>query len=284
VALTADRQIGGDEMGMDGIRHVVSGADGVDIGLLSAGSGPPLLLVHGGAGQIEGWQPVWDQLSRNWRVTAMDRRGRGSSGDGQRYSIDAEYGDVAAVAGALGMEAGGPIDVFAHSYGATCALGATNHSAPFRRIALYEPPSSRTASPEFVDRLTAMIVENRTGQAMVTFLTEIIGLTGEEVDDLKNAPQTYDIMSVLSATLPREGRALQGVDVATLAGGVTSPTLFLLGERSPDWAQANTRETDGAIPDSRIVTLPGLGHEAIDQAPELVVDQLARFFGESTGP
>jgi pimeloyl-ACP methyl ester carboxylesterase len=269
---------------MDGIRHVVPGADGVDIGLLTAGSGPPLLLVHGGAGQIEGWQPVWDHLSRHWRVTAMDRRGRGSSGDGQGYSIDAEYGDVAAVAGALSAEAGGPIDVFAHSYGATCTLGATNHSAPFRRIALYEPPGGNTAPPEFVDRLTALVDEGRTGKAMVSFLSEIIGLTGEEIDALKNAPQTYDILSVLAATLPREGRALLGVDVATLAGGVTGPTLLLLGERSPEWAEVNTRETAGVIPDSRIVTLPGLGHEATDQAPELVVDHLARFFrpGESS--
>ena len=67
-----------------------------------------------------------------------------------------------------------------------------------------------------------------------------------------------------------------------MAGGVTCPTLLLLGERSPDWAHVNTRETAGAIPDSRIVTLPGLGHEATDEAPELVVDQLARFFGESS--
>ena len=132
---------------MDGIRHVVPGADGVDIGLLSAGSGPPLLLVHGGAGQIERWQPMWDHLSRRWRVTAMDRRGRGSSGDGRDYSIDAEYGDVAAVAGALSQETGGPIDVFGHSYGATCALGATGHSAPFRRVALYEPPDAGRSRP-----------------------------------------------------------------------------------------------------------------------------------------
>lgn len=267
---------------MDGIRHAVPGSDGVDIGLLSAGSGPPLLLVHGGAGQIERWQPMWDQLSSLWRVTAMDRRGRGSSGDGLGYSIDAEYGDVAAVASALSAETGGPVDVFAHSYGATCTLGAASHSAPFRRIALYEPPGGETVSAEFVDRLTALVAAGRAGKAMVSFLTEIIGLTPDEVDDLKNAPQPYDILSVLSATLPREGRALLGLDLVTVAGGVTGPTLFLLGERSPAWAHVNTLEAAEVIPDSRIVTLHGLGHEAVDDAPELVIDQLARFFGAPT--
>ena len=35
---------------MDGQRHSVTGADGVSIGLLTAGTGPALLLVHGGIG------------------------------------------------------------------------------------------------------------------------------------------------------------------------------------------------------------------------------------------
>src|SRR5271155_5598457 len=100
--------------GMDGERHSVAGADGVRIGLLTAGSGPPLLLVHGGVGQIERWEPLWEPLSRRWRVTAMDRRGRGSSGDGQQYSIEAEYGDVAAVAAALAATADAPVDIFGH--------------------------------------------------------------------------------------------------------------------------------------------------------------------------
>jgi hypothetical protein len=36
---------------MEGTRHSVTSADGVRIGLLTAGSGPALLLVHGGMAQ-----------------------------------------------------------------------------------------------------------------------------------------------------------------------------------------------------------------------------------------
>jgi len=64
---------------MDGRRHEVAGADGVPIGLLTAGEGPALLLVHGGAGQIESWASVWDLLIGHRRVTAMDRRSAASS-------------------------------------------------------------------------------------------------------------------------------------------------------------------------------------------------------------
>ena len=40
---------------MEGHRHAVTSADGTEIGLLTAGHGPPLLLVHGGMGCIENW-------------------------------------------------------------------------------------------------------------------------------------------------------------------------------------------------------------------------------------
>jgi pimeloyl-ACP methyl ester carboxylesterase len=70
---------------MEGTGRSVSSTDGVRIGLLTAGSGPGLLLVHGGMGTIGSWQRVWDALTLQRRVTAMDRRGRGSSGDADHY-------------------------------------------------------------------------------------------------------------------------------------------------------------------------------------------------------
>ncbi len=59
---------------MDGTRRSIVGTDGVLLGLLTAGSGAPLLLVHGGFEQIERWAPVWELLVTSWRVAAMDRR------------------------------------------------------------------------------------------------------------------------------------------------------------------------------------------------------------------
>jgi pimeloyl-ACP methyl ester carboxylesterase len=142
---------------MEGTRPSVTGGDGVRIGLLTSGSGPALLLVHGGMGTMSSWQRMWPALGGYRRVTAMDRRGRGSSGDADAYALSSEYADVAAVATALASEQGGPVDVVGHSIGATCVLGAAAGGAPFRRVVLYEPPGPQATPDNWPERVSAMV-------------------------------------------------------------------------------------------------------------------------------
>jgi len=268
---------------VEGERHCVVGPDGVSIGMLTAGAGRPLLLVHGGMGRLERWEPIWRQLADRWWVTAMDRRGRGSSGDAEPYALGQEYDDVVAVAAAL-ADLDGPVNVFAHSYGATCTLGAAAQGAPFRRIALYEPPGPQTVPQEWVERMSAMVADGQAGRATVSFLTEIIGLTASQIDQLRAAPGAQDVLPIVSATLPREAHALTNVDLPSLAAKVAQPALLLLGALSPAWAGDITRALAAALPGARLVDLPGCGHEAVDSAPDLVVSELQRFFDEDAVP
>jgi pimeloyl-ACP methyl ester carboxylesterase len=264
---------------VDGTRHHITSPDGVTIGLLTAGSGPGLLLVHGGMGTIESWRGVWDELIRHWRVTAMDRRGRGSSGDSHSYALDREFADVAAVATALAGDQGGPVDVAGHSIGATCVLGAAALGAPFRRLALYEPPGPPTVPGDWAERVTAMIADGQAGRAAVSFLTEIIGLTRAEVEALRDAPGGRDVLPIIAATMPREARALAVADLPGAARQVSQPVLLLLGETSPPWAHQITAELAAVLPVATVIQLPGVGHEALDQAPGRLAAELDRFFG-----
>jgi pimeloyl-ACP methyl ester carboxylesterase len=261
---------------VEGYRHAVTSADGTQIGLLTAGQGPPLLLVHGGMGCIASWRSLWDALTERWRVTAMDRRGRGSSGDSEPYDISREFEDVAAAAASLD----GPADVFGHSFGATCALGAAAHGAPIRRLALYEPPGPQTAPREWRDRVRAMIAAGQPRPAMASFLTEVIGLTEQQVIDLRNAPRDYDVMPIVSATMPRESQVIADADLPALAASVPVPVpvLLILGSASPAWAHDITGELAARLPDSTLAVLDGQGHDAIDSAPELLASELAGFF------
>jgi pimeloyl-ACP methyl ester carboxylesterase len=248
----------------------------VRIGLLTAGVGPPLLLVHGGFGQIERWEPVWALLVDDWRVTAMDRRGRGSSGDSDAYDIRLEYDDIAAVAALLANEAGGPIHIFAHSYGATCALGAANRGGSIRHMILYEPPGAETVPLEWVARVTALVAAGKAGAAMVSFLSEVLGLSTEEIEVLRRTPVRYDILSVVAATLPREAKALTSIDLLAEARTLPCPITVLTGAQSPSWAGTIAGAVAEAAPVADVAVLAGVGHEAIGAAPDVIVRHLRR--------
>ena len=95
--------------------------DGTVIGFWRSGAGPALLLVHGTTADHTRWAPIVPHLEPYFTLYAMDRRGRGGSGDAPGYDLMREVEDVAAVVEAIG----GPVFVLAHSYGAACSLEAS---------------------------------------------------------------------------------------------------------------------------------------------------------------
>lgn len=262
---------------MDGTRGSVASRDGTTIGFLTHGSGPPLLLVHGGMCSSERWGPLWQVLVPRFQVTAMDRRGRGSSGDGEHYSLAAEVDDVTAVADHLATLHGGPIDVFGHSYGAVCALGAAATGAPLRRLALYEPPGPPTVSTVWLRNVRTMIDRGEFGRAMFSFLVDVVGMAPAEVTALRDQPRQYDPMPIVEHTLVREAEELMEVDLPAMARNIAQSVLLLLGSESPTWAGEVTRNLERALPAAEVAMVPGQGHEAVDVVPGLIADRLELF-------
>lgn len=62
--------------------------DGTLIAYERTGTGEPLVLVHGSGDDHTRWTPVLPALARRFAVYAIDRRGRGESGDSPAYSLD----------------------------------------------------------------------------------------------------------------------------------------------------------------------------------------------------
>jgi pimeloyl-ACP methyl ester carboxylesterase len=257
----------------------VISTDGTRLAYVEAGDGAPLLLVHGSTADRSRWAPVWPALTAARRVVAMDRRGRGDSGDGAGYSLLCEHEDIRAVAEDLARRAGGPVDVLAHSYGAVCTLGAAAQGAPFRRLALYEPPSTEAVPQPVLARLTELIADGRLDEALSFFLIDVIGRPPEDVDALRGTEGWQRRLAAV-CTLPREGAALVELDLRDHARRVRQPVLALLGGASPAWAAAVLRPLMDVLPDARLVVLDGQGHMAIDAAPELLVHHVLGFLGE----
>jgi pimeloyl-ACP methyl ester carboxylesterase len=133
--------------------RLVASPDGVPIAVFEsgvAGAGTrPLVLVPGTTSDHLTFRVVGPLLGARRRLHAIDRRGRGASGDApDAYSIAREFEDLAAVADALATETGAPVDVVGHSFGGRCGLGASLLTPSIARIVSYEGAPPRDSGPE----------------------------------------------------------------------------------------------------------------------------------------
>jgi pimeloyl-ACP methyl ester carboxylesterase len=90
--------------------------DGTRVSYHQRGAGADVVLVHGGMGSAEDFEPILDRLAAEFRVTAVDRPGFGLSearGDDPTYPGNARL--LAGTVRALGLTR--PI-VVGHSHGA----------------------------------------------------------------------------------------------------------------------------------------------------------------------
>jgi pimeloyl-ACP methyl ester carboxylesterase len=263
----------------------IASKDGTRIACWKAGSGPPLLLVHGGMADHTRFAAVSAPFERRFTVYTIDRRGRGESDDAADYAIEREYEDVVAVVEHIGQ----PTAVLGHSYGATCALEAALLTDLIERLALYEPGILEGASgfyrSERMMRALADIERHLDADereaALMTTLREVLDLSDEQAEMMKRAPEWPGRVAA-AHTLSHEiwAEAAWIFDPARYRS-LAVPTLLLTGSESVETARKGTEVLHAALPDSRIVVLHGQGHVAMTTAPELFVREVVAFLTES---
>jgi len=250
-------------------RHVVS-RDGAPIAVFSSGDGPPLILVHGTTADHTTWRATGPELAHGYRVHAIDRRGRGASGDAPGdagYSIELEYDDLAAVADAVAGEAEMPVDVVGHSYGGRIGLGAALRTASIARLVVYEgapsPAGGEGYRPSGVeDRIASLIEAGDLDAAAQTFFREIVRMPETELDAYRANP-VWPVRVAAVPTSLREIRA-EGSAAASLdeLGSVAIPVLQILGgDSAPPFHEATTA-LDERLANGRVVVIAGARHAA----------------------
>ena len=260
-------------------RTSVISRDGTRIACFASGDGPPLVLVHGVLGDHTRWETLRPELDSRTTVYAIDRRGRGDSGDHAPYDVEREFEDVAAVVDALAAHHGEPVDVYGHSGGAGFALGAATLTTNLRRLVLYEPPVDPGALlPEgLLDRLDALLDNGNDDAVVETFCREVLAMPDEELALYRGQP-SWPARVAAAPTLPRElAIAPPRLFDPERASRVTTPTLLLTGAQSPSGFTAAVDTVAAAIPDARVEVLAGQGHTADVIAPRLVAVQLLAF-------
>jgi pimeloyl-ACP methyl ester carboxylesterase len=258
-------------------RFDVRSADGTSLAVWVDGGGPPLVLVHGSIADHTTFEPFVDVLRDELTTFAMDRRGFGASGDTDRYSIERDFEDVAAVVDAVAASAGGPIILWGHSYGANCAMGGAALTTNVRHLVLYEPSLGLPYPPGSIEAIEGALAGGDREAAIVAVLTGILEMTDEEIDSMRSSP-LWPVRLAAAATVPRECRVEDDwVYQPDQFDGIAAPTLLLTGSESVPAVVRATHQAAAAIPQARIRVLEGHAHFAHKTDPAMVAAIIRQF-------
>jgi pimeloyl-ACP methyl ester carboxylesterase len=239
------------------------------------GAGPAVVFVHGSGGSALSWWQQIPHFAARHRVIAFDHRGFGRSTcptaalDPRHFADDlAAILDAAGVARAalvcqsMGGWTGLPFALAHPERTAALVLAGTPGGVVTKRIQRdsAEVPQ-RAAERGFLGMaLARAFLERNPARA---FLYERIGSL--------NPPAT------LGSVLPK--LVAQRVDPAQLAG-FRVPTLVVVGTEDSFFSVEGLREVADAIPGARLRVLPGAGHSAYFEEPEVFNGLVESFFEE----
>jgi len=220
-----------------------------------AGSGEPLVLIHGVGMQSAAWHPQIEALSRSHHVLALDMPGHGGTSALPRGSDLPDY--VAWLHAALAALGTGPVNLAGHSMGALIAVGfAVEHPDLLRRVALLNGVFRREAPARAA--VTSRAEEIQKGQ--IDLETPLKRWFGSSAADQKARQEVAGWLSEVDpggyATAYR-AFARGDATYAGRFGGIACPLLALTGEDDPNSTPAMAQAMAEAAPYGKVEILPG---------------------------
>jgi pimeloyl-ACP methyl ester carboxylesterase len=254
--------------------------NGAKIHYQRAGTGRPLLLLHGLVGSAKNWRQNISFLSRDSSVYAVDLSNMGQSERilGLDAGLDATADRLAAYMDAVGLD---EADIAGHSHGGAIAMMfAARHPSRVRRLILFAP-----ANP-FCDLGHQLIrfYQTRFGiwfarkipffprMLKATALSRMYGDPSRvSADALDGYTQGLHIPGTVDHVLQIVQRWFvdMGLLRTALTGLVAIPTLLIWGDRDRAVGLNSARELQRTLPQSRLLVLPGVGHIPFEEMPEV---------------
>jgi len=258
-------------------------SNGVRIRYFSVGQGEPILLIHGWAADAEMWASAIQDLSRNYRVIALDCRGHGKSGkptDPSQYGMEM-VNDIVRLMDHLGIA---KAHVLGYSMGGSITIKMlTVYPQRFLTAVI---GGSQGFRPEDVDTPDTPLIKS---------LLSGMSLTDAQIANAppnypKPTPEQRKQMEQMNAN--QDPKALAAVRLGyrglivdyNLLKHNAVPTLVIYGGND------NPRRFDELkkiLPDAEFKEIAGAGHMAASQSPELVSgvrDFLARHASVAPQP
>jgi len=231
--------------------------NGVKIWYATFGSGPPIILLHGGLANANYWGHQVPVLAKTHRVIVMDSRGHGrSTRDSQPYGYSLMASDVIGLMDYLQVPKAA---VVGWSDGAIIGLSlAMSHPARLDRLFAFAANSDPSGVKD-VDKSPVF--------------TAFIARAEKEYEALSATPTEYKKflaeISNMWATQPNW--------TAKDLGAIKVRTWIVDADHDEAIKRENTEFMAGAIPDAGLLLQPEVSHFSMLQAPGQFADDILRF-------
>lgn len=250
--------------------------NGVEVYYAVYGQGDPLVLLHGGLGQIEMFGPVLSKLAENHTVIGMDLQAHGRTAPMDRpMSFSAMAGDVAGLIKYLGYD---KADVMGYSTGGGVALRVgVEHPEVVDKLVLASTPFAFAGWHDYNQQGMRMI--NSASAEMMKQTPMYVAFAAVNPDPETNWPLLHARMGGLVA---------DDYDWSADIARIKAPTILIDG----DWDAVRMSHVvkffellgggltdagwDGAnMNQNRLAILPGETHYSIFMSPKLADAALA---------
>ncbi len=257
----------------------------------ASGTGPPLLLLHGGPG-LSDYMDLLSQEVQGWRAITYQQRGLTPSAENGPFTVERHVADAVAVLDELGI---GQAVVLGHSWGGHLAL----------HVAVAHP--GRVTGLVLADPLGAVDDGGfgQHGQALTDrLLPDAVGPYGELAQRLSGPePADADALASLRLLWPgyyadpaaappmpssmRMSARAYGETIASVVEHLTSgfserlrevtvPAVFVLGAGSP-MPLSQGQRTAALMPGGEVQVVPAAGHLPWHEQPGCVARALTRL-------
>jgi pimeloyl-ACP methyl ester carboxylesterase len=250
-------------------RRGLAQVDGLRVAYWEAGSGAPLLLLHGIGAAGESFTPQLEDLAARFRVVAWDAPGYGGSGDHALAKPSPR--DYAAVAvGLLATLGIARAHVLGHSLGGLIAAAlARHHPARVDRLILASTAAGYRLGPDdpYPPALQARLDDLATLGPAAMAEKRAARICAPDAEPAAVAA-VQRVMAQLRPSGYAQAVALLGRgDILADAPGIAAPTLVLCGDADAITPPERCRAVAAAIGDARYESLGPVGHACYVEDP-----------------
>jgi pimeloyl-ACP methyl ester carboxylesterase len=272
--------------------YFIATTDGLKLRVREWGSpeARPIILLHGLRGFSVTWRALAKALSTEWRLIALDQRGRGESDwdPAANYYTDAYLSDLESLIAHLNI---GLFVLVGHSMGGTTGyVYAASHPDRLNALIIEDIAPGASIAGEGAERIRREMAglpsdfndwaEARTYWQKLRPNVNEDALEQRLSESLRETAAgrvgwRYDAAGISRTRLnPDPARV---VDLWPIVGAIRTPTLVIRGERSDFCRLDAVLEMENRNPAFTHVTVPNASHYVHDDAPEMFAGLVQGF-------